>query len=118
MKSNVESQIAAKKSDLTKNHGEMSDSAFTKERSEFHKWKAGALRFRNGVDERLRQAKDARSSLFGSVYPDMIREERNSVIAENVRLKDAIRRHQEIVTNEYDPTEADEELWSVVGSNS
>lgn len=109
MKKSVESQIGAKRADLGKlscNGG-----ANSEQHAEYNRWRAGALRFKNGVETRLLEL---RSFSPAEVF---YKQERNQTIVENTKLREAIREHREttLVVLELEPSEADELLWENIG---
>lgn len=80
------------------------------------KWRAGALRFRNGVDVKLTEAKQLMRSLDVNVVVEEIAAERNEAIRRVVELETAILTHQSAVdaADEDDAITADEDLWNQV----
>lgn len=104
MKKSVESQLGAKRSDVFKNkHYSAHDLA------EFHRWRAGAVRFKSGVEDRLLEIRRIR----GIAQPDTqaIKRERNALLQ-------AIDAHRQTVLEEFEADEisdADRALWAALG---
>lgn len=97
MKKSVEGQLGAKRMDLARAEAELAPEMYTKRVNEFHVWRAGALRFRNGVEERILELSETQTRTVAM-------------------LRSAIIKHKQTVTREYDDdvSEADVALWSLV----
>lgn len=104
MKKSVESQLGAKRSDVLKNRRYSEQDV-----ADFHRWRAGAVRFKSGVEDRLLEIRRIR----GIVQPDTeaIKRERNALLR-------AIDDHRQTVLQEFEADEisdADRALWSALG---
>jgi hypothetical protein len=80
-------------------------------------WKAGALRFKTGLEERLGEARRVLHDLDDPLVnvAERITEERNRALVRVALLEQAIRRHRDTFPDEDDPSDADLELWQMVG---
>lgn len=112
MKKNVESQLAARRLDVARINGQP---GYNEALTDFHRWKAGAVRFKNGVENRLMQIRAMR----GTVFPDgdIIKWERNVALGANQRMIEAILKHRDTVLKEFDADDVDDtdrELWKVI----
>lgn len=108
MKKSVEGQLGAKRSDLLKHRSPPRD------RTEYHRWRAGALRFKSGVEERLLEVRSRRHSL---THIDTVQEERNVALAQMQNLKTAITSHKTSVLSDFaddEVSDADRTLWSAI----
>lgn len=109
-KRSIEGQFGAEKKRLATLHYEVqatptNDSLrerMERERLRYTKWKSGALRFNSGLETRIREAR----SLLPKQDPQMLMEE-------IVRLRDAIKQHQQGIDPD-DASKADRELWNLV----
>lgn len=93
MKASAETQLGAKRSELKKSHGRVTEAEYEERLRSHQGWRAGNLRFLNSVNQRLIEARYQRSET-----------EKN--------LVRAIEKHRQTVLAEYDPTDADEALWA------
>lgn len=126
MQKSVEGQLAAKKAEAKSKKTELSRLPNGRQKwLQYNKsaniWRAGALRFKSGLEMALFEADRLRYSINGVDRTKRAIEERNISIAEAERLKSAIRAHKAHVLGKC-PEEcdgdfcvADEELWSVLG---
>jgi hypothetical protein len=80
-------------------------------------WKAGALRFKTGLEERLGEARRVLRDLDDPLVnvADRVVEERNRALVRVALLEDAVRRHRDGFPSDDDPSDADVELWKTVG---
>jgi len=88
-------------------------------REQFLRWRAGALRFRAGVEERLAEA-SWRRRIAGSYIPTALMEERNQLLQQVEMLTGAIEAHKAAMAG-VDPDDldtADEVLWAALGAGS
>jgi len=67
MKKNVESQLGSKRSDLIKIRPELTPEEYEQRLVEFHRWRAGAIRFKNGVEDRLLEVRARRQTLTTAI---------------------------------------------------
>lgn len=114
MKASAETQLGAKLAELKKDHGKITEEEYKERRSQYLQWKAGNVRFLNSVQQRLLDARYARNKLFGSELPTRLVRERNSATESLVKIVEAVQSHRSVTLAEYDPTEADEDLWAVI----
>lgn len=83
--------------------------------SEFLKWKAGSIRFKVGVEERLTEVSWRRKLVVSQLILSVAQVERNEFAAEVMRLRKAIEQHRSEIDRD-DATEQDEALWSIIPS--
>lgn len=114
MKASSESQLGAKRAEIKKLHGTVSEDEYQSRLRQYEGWKAGNVRFLNVVHERLRHARYARSRQFVSLYPMQLVQERNYLSEVVTHLIRAIESHRSQVLAEYDPTDADKKLWESI----
>jgi hypothetical protein len=132
MKKSVESTLAAKTAEDKEQRLVLLDAADSvsdpdqaadlrrranQSRAQYLKWRAGALRFRAGVEERLAEAA-WRRRLAGSVNPAALLEERNQLLGRLGMLTEAIQAHRDSMADvaSEDIDDADRELWEVLTS--
>lgn len=97
MKKSVESQLGAKRSDLVRHIGARD---YPSRVAEYHRWRAGSLRFKSGVEERLLEVRAMR---FKGVTNPWKRTQ---------RLLDAIIEHRDSMGDyNEEGSEADLRLW-------
>lgn len=129
MKKSTEMTIAAKGLDDRAARAKLESQGNRKKAGEEHvrhlKWRAGALRFLTGVEERLAEANYIRRLHYGVNVSSGIAMERDR-LSEHLRLlQQSIRTHHEEqlapevgsfgrITGQREPTAADLKLWSVV----
>lgn len=115
MKSSSEAQLGAKRSDLKKVHGTVPEAEYQSRLREYEAWRAGNVRFLNSVQERLIETRYVKLRLFGLEQPVRLEVERNQAMQALLTFKVAIESHRSTVLSEdYEPTDADTALWSVV----
>lgn len=114
MKDSAETQLGAKRCELKKTHGVVSEKDYEERLRTYQGWKAGNVRFLNSVKARLLEARYTRTQHFGMMFPTRMIEERNRSSAAALLLVKAIESHRQTVLAEYDPTEADEALWASI----
>lgn len=129
MKKSAESQLAAKAADDKHQRLALLDAADASEpmvakdlrrrASESYqlylKWRAGVLRFRAGVEERLAEASWRRRSV-PSMIPTALLDERRQLLDQVAALSQAIGMHKASMAdvNPDDIDDADEQLWKVL----
>lgn len=113
MKKSVESQLGAKRSDLV-NMRETDNGRWDQELANFHRWRAGAVRFKSGVEERLIEIRRSRLVVFPT--EEVLTEQRNWALEKMQCLVKGIVEHQRTVSQEYDEdvSDADKKLWKLV----
>lgn len=128
MQSSVEGQLAAKGADsrakvadfrrrLNGSMGKDKDrlnELLLFEQAQSERWRAGAVRFKSGIEEKLLEARRLLRAHDNPLVTDRTAEERNRALARISVLEDAIRKHREAFPVEDDPSDADTELWSLV----
>lgn len=120
MQMSVEGQLAAKtaesKGRVAHLKAQGKDATLVQfEQAKFERWKAGAIRFKSGLEQKLLEAKRILRDANDPLISDRTAEERNRALARVALLEDAIRRHRDAFPREDDPSDADEELWGYVG---
>lgn len=83
-------------------------------RGQSEKWRQGAIRFKNGVEDRLAEAKRLRSTTDRDSYVSILIHERDAAMAEMYRLRTAILEHKNAVEREEDDEEVDDRLWASI----
>lgn len=91
-----------------------------KARAEFMRWRAGSIRFKTGVEEKLTEAAWRRRVAVEHLLHTASQIERNAyaelnrhLTAQVEKLRDAITKHRDEIDSD-DATEIDEELWAVL----
>lgn len=81
------------------------------------KWRQGAIRFKNGVEDRMAEAKRLRSTIERDSYIRILIQERDQAVKEAMRLRTAILEHKTAVELDRDePEDIDDRLWAAVDS--
>jgi hypothetical protein len=108
MKKSVEAQLSADRAERSLRQVEClvngDKIAWLTYRGERDKWRAGSIRFKNGVEHRLAEAKVTLRNQRSDLRVDLLRAERNLLLA-------AIKQHKATVAS---PSDADLELWKVI----
>lgn len=119
MLGSVEGQLAARQAEMSSNiaylraQGKFKDA--DRARAEGEKWRASAIRFKTGLEEKLRESTRVLRAYGVTEIDERIAEERNQALARVAILEAAIRSHRDsFPLEDDDPTEDDEELWSHV----
>lgn len=122
MKRAVEAQLTSSRSTLLTNQAELlgkgSHDAWLEAKASTERWRQGAIRFKNGVEERLAEAKRLRMMENSNSFITSLVNDRDRAIAESVKLREAIEAHRTAVLAEdldEDPEMIDDRLWSVLG---
>lgn len=121
LKRSVESQLAARRADTDAKQSHLLSRSDTRSKNEwltvkgdFETWRGGALRFKNGVETALLEAK----SLRGQSGVDSALADRDRYIHKVQVLLEAIRKHQDHDCNQTDCPDdrclGDEELWGTL----
>jgi hypothetical protein len=74
-------------------------------------WRAGALRFKSGLEDKLLEA---RQLMPDDMISERIADERNRALGLVVNLKHAIQRHHDDFPKDEEPSDSDLELWRVL----
>lgn len=122
MKRSVEAQLTAKKGELASQHAEYlslggnGKTLWIQAYASAEKWRQGAIRFKNGVEEKVAEAKRLLSTEARDLYVKQLVDERNQAMKEAFRLRAAISDHRQAVTlaDDTDTEEIDDRLWSVL----
>jgi hypothetical protein len=127
MQKSVEGQLAAKaaesraaQADYRAQLEHTSDRSIRVERlkreSRDESWRAGALRFKSGLEERIIEARQILREMEDPLVAvsDRIVEDRNRALTRVAALEAAIRRHHAEFPPDDEPSEADIELWQTV----
>jgi hypothetical protein len=78
-------------------------------------WRAGALRFKSGLKEKLIEARRVLREVDDPILTKRISQERNRALARVATLEDAIRHHRDDFPPDDQPSDADLNLWAQVG---
>lgn len=97
MKTSSETQLGARRSDLRKTYGTITDEEYQARRRAYESWRAGNVRFLHSVQQRLIEARSVKEKALVETLLDAIETHRATTLGDD-----------------YDPTDADEALWSVV----
>lgn len=81
--------------------------------TQFMAWKAGSIRFKVGVEERLTEVAWRRKRITANLLLSVSQIERNLLGEEVMRLREAIATHASQIHAD-DATEQDEELWAAL----
>lgn len=102
-------------------HGTTSQSEKYQEAlAEHETWRAGALRFKTGVEERMAEISSLMRELDAETFADRLKEERNQALLRTLVLEDAIRRHRDHECTDdtcdqaHGTCAADDELWALL----
>lgn len=114
MKKSVESQLGAKRADLAKVRPTIPQYEYEQKLTEFHQWRAGALRFKSGVEERLLEIRSQNSRFRPN--GEIIEDQRNWALTANFALVQGIREHQKVMLKDSpdEVSDADLALWELV----
>lgn len=113
MKKSAETQLGARKSELKKLYGTIPINEYLKRRRGYENWRAGNMRFLNGVEDRLLELRSLRTRAWGHL-PHYLARERDDAARDAQSLLRAILVHRSRVEADYDPTDADLRLWAVI----
>jgi hypothetical protein len=122
MKRSVEAQLTAKKGELIAQRaefmalGERGKPLLANAAAAAEKWRQGAIRFKNGVEAKIAEAKHLLSGPARDQYIRRLVDERQEVMRSNVKLLTAITQHRAAVENGEEGDEVDDHLWSVLDS--
>lgn len=124
MKRSVEAQLTAKKGELAGQRaeymglGEAGRPLWAQAQASAEKWRQGAIRFKNGVEDKVAEAKHLLSTIARDQYIQQLRVERDTAIRDALRLRTAVAEHREHViaaaeTGE-EQDDIDDLLWGVL----
>lgn len=123
LKKSVEAQLTTNKAEQGEKHNECMKKGPAGKREWFEykaqadRWRSGAVRFKAGVEERLREARGNRNEERGAQYIDVVTRERTQAREYALELRSAIFDHKTHVCDDRcddDICIADTELWSVL----
>jgi hypothetical protein len=77
-------------------------------------WKASAVRFKTGLDQRLVEARRLMHTLPSEPHIAQLTSERNDALGRAYLLERAIKQHRDTFPPQVDPSEADQQLWSYI----
>lgn len=119
LKRNVEAQLTSSRSDLLSKQatyiqrGTSGKLQWIEAKAQAEKWRQGAIRFKNGVEERLLEAKGLRRTMRSTDFQATLVSERDKAVAEMTRLRSAILDHKQGVLDEsLDEDFVDDRLWA------
>lgn len=123
LKRSVESQLSASKAEKSQKIAEfniLGNDGWLQARVQTDKWRAGAVRFKNGVEDRLSEAKRFREEAHKTLDITVVVAERDNALREVRRLRSGIIKHRdhECDSSCDDNCIGDEELWSLLDSVS
>lgn len=120
LKRNVEAQLTSNRATLLADQAEALRGGDTVRwvqiKAESEQWRQRSIRFKNGVEERLREAKRLRRALSTETYTAKVLDDRDRAIARCLTLADAIAAHKAAVLSSPDEPDdsIDDKLWSVL----
>lgn len=106
MKASAETQLGARRADLKKIHGTVPEGDYQSRKRAFDSWRAGNMRFLHSVQQRLLEARYERAKMHSQT----------TATQESLDMfRRAIENHRaQVLSEDYEPTDADTSLWSVV----
>lgn len=122
MKRSVEAQLTAKKGELAQQRaeymvlGERGRPLWAQAQASAGKWKQGSIRFKNGVETKIAEAKRLLSTVARDEHVASLTRARDRAIKEALVLRTAIIEHRARVMADDDNEEIDDHLWSVLDS--
>lgn len=123
IKRTVEAQLAASRAELIQKQveflpqGSSGKMLFLQERVTTERWRKGTIRFKNGVEDKLAEAKRLRAEHHKHTYVDVLVRDRDRAMREALRLRTAIVSHRQTVDGDEEQAgNADEELWKAIDS--
>lgn len=124
LKRSVESQLSANKAERAQKIAEYDilgpggTAMWVQARVSTEKWRSGAVRFKNGVEDRLTEARRSRNQSRADMLLSIVITERNEALTEVRKLRTAIIGHREHTCDSECIEEciADEQLWTVLES--
>lgn len=124
LKRSVEAQLTANRGEQAAKQAEFlrmgpsGKAMWLQSRAAAEKWRQGAIRFKNGVEDRMAEARRLRSHLDQNSYVRILARERDNAVKETMRLRSAIVKHRAAVELDQDEQDdIDERLWAVVEGN-
>ncbi len=124
LKRRVEAQLAANRGDQASKQaeflslGDQGKVLWLRYKASNEKWRQGAIRFKNGLEDKLAEAKRLRMQVSHESYPSILARERDSAIKRVVQLRSAIVQHKlATVHEEDDQDQIDERLWDLAESS-
>lgn len=118
MKRSAESQLGARREDVKKLYGEVAEEKYLERLRRFREWRAGNLRFLNGVEERLAECRRLRAEEFGGKLPAIVEVLHERITGLASLYEHSIAEHKRLtLADGLEPSEADEHLWARLGSD-
>lgn len=115
MKKSAETQLGARKADLKKFYGTIGKDKYETRLRGFLRWRAGTLRFLNGVEERLAECRRLRTYEFGGKLPGLLESLREQITQVAVTYEDQIIAHKrQTLADGLEPSPFDQHLWAVI----
>ncbi len=122
LKRSVESQLCANRAELLQKQldyvglGAKGNPLWIEAQATAAKWRAGAVRFKNGVEDRLDEARTLRSKTRADSTITILIEERERAIRNLTNLRRSILEHREHDCDDrcVDDCVADDQLWKVL----
>jgi hypothetical protein len=120
LKRNVEAQLTSNRATLLADQADLLARGDTigwiKAKAEAEQWRQRSVRFKNGEEERLREAKRMRRARDLGEWEHRSIDERDRAFAKVATLRDAIAAHKAaVLADAEDPDSVDDRLWSVLG---
>lgn len=124
LKRSVEAQLAANGAERSERHrdfmakGTVGKQEWFDYKAQADRWRASAVRFNSGVESKLAEARQLRSTTRGNAYVGLLEVERDDAVREVNKLRSAIRMHRDHICGSEcnnDECVADDFLWSAVG---
>lgn len=120
LKRRVEVQLAANRGEQAAKQaeylslGSQGKVLWLRYKSQNERWRQGAIRFKNGVEDKLSEAKRTRSVSRSENFPSILIRERDGAIQQVMTLRNAIIQHRIATVNEEgDQEELDSHLWDL-----
>jgi hypothetical protein len=125
LKRRVEAQLAANRGEQAAKQaeylslGDQGKMLWLRYKASNEKWRQGAIRFKNGLEDKLAEAKRLRSQASTETYPALVTKERDTAIKQVMRLRSAIVEHKIATIHEQgDQDDIDGRLWDLADSAS
>lgn len=124
LKRTVEAQLTSNQADLASKQadllgrGQAGLQEWLAAKAAAERWRQGAIRFKNGVEERLAEAKRIRHETNESSFVASLVRERDRAMLEAARLRTAILEHKTTVLSDNDDDSTDDRLWATLGTEA
>jgi hypothetical protein len=124
LKRRVEAQLAANRGEQAAKQaeylslGDQGKVLWLRYKASNEKWRQGAIRFKNGLEDKLAEAKRLRMQASNESYPTILTRERDHALKKVVQLRSAIVEHKLATVNEEgDQDDIDTRLWGLADDN-